>query len=145
MKTITMSRPTYLGMTIPTAIGVGLAAAAVGVAIGLAAPTPLDRAAPCGLTVEEGVVLPAACSTADELAERLDRIRVERSVGVERDRPTDAARCAAMNGLPLTRARCATYLSEVDAVAASCGTMVHEAWERCADDVLAAHRAAVGR
>lgn len=141
-----MSRPTFLGMTVPTAIGVGLAAAAVGVAIGLAAPTPLDRAAPCGLTVEEGVVLPASCASEDELAATLDRIRAERSVGVDRDRPTDAARCAAMNGAPLTGAGCASYLAEVDAVAAACGHLVDgSAWGACSDRVLAAHRAEVGR
>lgn len=38
-------RPTYLGMRVPTVIAVGLAAAAIGAAIGLAIPTPLERCA----------------------------------------------------------------------------------------------------
>ena len=131
---------TYLGLRPRAVVSVGLAAATIGAAIGLAAPTPLDRAAPCGMTVEveDGVTtyLPASCSTPDELAARLDAIREAR--------PSD--RFAAMNGAELDADGQAAYLAEVDAVAAACGHIADQlSWERCADDVLADHRAEVSR
>jgi hypothetical protein len=127
---------TYLGLPIRTAVAVGLAAATVGVTIGLALPTPLDRAAPCGVTVEGGEVIPAACSTVDELADRLDTIRTTRSGG----------RFAATNGAELDADGRAAYLAEIDAVAAACGHLAEQlAYERCEDDVLADHRAEVSR
>jgi len=133
---------TYLGLPIRTAVAVGLAAATIGATIGLALPTPLDRAAPCGVTVEGGEVIPAACSTADELADRLDTIRTTRSGG----RFADDARYAAMNGAELDADGRAAYLAEVDAVAAACGHLAEQLpYERCEDDVLADHRAEVSR
>jgi hypothetical protein len=69
---------TYLGLRPAVAIATGLAAVTIGAAIGLATPTPLDRVAPCGLTVEAGEVIPAACSSEAELVERLATIRAER-------------------------------------------------------------------
>ena len=72
---------TYLGLRPAVAIATGLTAVAIGVAIGVATPTPLDRVAPCGLTVEDGVLIPAACATDVELADRLATIRAERSGG----------------------------------------------------------------
>ena len=73
---------TYLGLPARTVVAVGLLVAVVGVALGLAVPTPLERFAPCGVVaeVEDGVTtyLPASCSTADELADRMARIRDER-------------------------------------------------------------------
>jgi hypothetical protein len=74
-------RPTYLGMRARTVIVVGLAAVTIGAAIGLALPTPLERFAPCGLTVDGGEVVPASCATGAELAERTATIRAERSGG----------------------------------------------------------------
>lgn len=129
---------TYLGLRPRTAVAVGLAAAIVGAVIGLALPTPLDRAAPCGMTVEveDGVAtyLPASCSTPDELAARLDAIREAR--------PSD--RFAELNGAKLDADGQAAYLAEVDAVAAACGHLADQlSWERCSDDVLADHRAEV--
>lgn len=58
------------------------------------------------------------------------------------DTPTDAERCAELNGAPLDARACAAYLAEVDVVAAWCGGIVDgRTWGGCADDVLAAHRA----
>jgi hypothetical protein len=74
---------TYLGLRPAVAIATGLTAVTIGAAIGLATPTPLDRVAPCGVVaeVEDGVatLVPASCSTADELADRLATIRDERA------------------------------------------------------------------
>ena len=70
---------TYLGLRPAAVIATGLTAVVIGATIGLATPTPLDPVAPCGLTVEDGVLIPAACATDAELAERLATIRSERS------------------------------------------------------------------
>ena len=131
---------TYLGLPARTVVAAALAVGIVGTVIGLALPTPLDRFAPCGLVaeVEDGVTtyLPASCSTPDELADRLDTIRDAR--------PSD--RFAELNGADLDADGQAAYLAEVDAVAAVCGHIADQlAWERCADDARADHRAEVGR
>lgn len=128
---------TYLGLPARTVVAAAVAVGIVGTAIGLALPTPLDRFAPCGLVaeVEDGVTtyLPASCSTAHELDDRLDTIRT-------------SDRFAELNGSDLDAAGQAAYLAEVDAVAAVCGHLADQlAWERCADDARADHRAEVGR
>ena len=74
---------TYLGMPVRRAVAVAVAAAAIGATVGLTVPTYGDRVAPCGITVEveDGVAtyLPASCSTADDLADRVATIRDERA------------------------------------------------------------------
>ena len=81
----TTTRRTYLGLRPAVAIATGLAAVTIGAAVGLAIPTPLDRYAPCGVVaeVEDDVatLVPASCSTADDLADRVDVIRDERTGG----------------------------------------------------------------
>jgi hypothetical protein len=79
-RTTTMTT-TYLGLRPAAVIATGLTAVAIGAAIGLATPTPFDRVAPCGLTVEDGVLIPASCASEAELADRLATIRAERSGG----------------------------------------------------------------
>jgi len=82
---------TYLGWSLRKAVAVGLAAAAVGAAIGFALPTP--DVAPCGFVTEEGAPVPASCTDADELDATLAAIRETRTGG-----RFDAgyAECAAM-------------------------------------------------
>ena len=71
---------TYLGLTRRAAIAAALVAVTVGGAIGLAIPAP--DPAPCGLVADSGgTLVPASCSTADELADRLDVIRETRTGG----------------------------------------------------------------
>ena len=69
----------YLGMRGRTAAAAAAAAIGVGVILGTILPTP--RPAPCGYVVEGAEVVPAACTSAEDLHRRLDVIRSERAGG----------------------------------------------------------------
>lgn len=65
---------TYLGLGPKQLAAYVAGSVAVGVAIGVLLPGP-TFAPECGYVMEQGVAIPAACESPDELAERLDRIR----------------------------------------------------------------------
>lgn len=77
-----MTTRTYLGLPARTVAAWSAAAAIVGAALGLAAPNPLERYAPCGMVaeVEDGLTayVPASCMTDAELTDRIAMVRAER-------------------------------------------------------------------